>query len=118
MISFLQCNAEWICAIIISLFATLQWHISKKQKNLMLLERRLELKKNFNLFTTKIMETTSYPQKDLEKLSNEELYEMLKNLPLNKINVTCESDTISAMKTYINSGFVKSGEYKHFYLKI
>ena len=36
----------------------------------------------------------------------------------NKINVTCDSDNISAMKTYFNSGFRKIEDYKHFYLKI
>lgn len=56
----------------------------------------------------------------LVKNSISKLYNEIKNknLPVNKINVTCNGDNISAMKTYTNSGFVKSEEYKHFYLKI
>ncbi len=41
-----------------------------------------------------------------------------KKSSVNKINVTCDGDNISAIKTYLNSGFSKSEEYKHFYLKI
>ncbi len=40
------------------------------------------------------------------------------NISVKKINVTCDGDNISAIKTYLNSGFTKSEEYKHFYLKI
>ena len=39
---FLKENSEWLCAIALSVFAYMQYRIILKQKNLALLDRRLE----------------------------------------------------------------------------
>ena len=46
-IVLLKENSEWLCAIALSVFAYMQYRIILKQKNLALLDRRLELKNNF-----------------------------------------------------------------------
>ena len=63
---FLKENSEWLCAIALSVFAYMQYRIILKQKNLALLDRRLELKNNFENYVDERLKKYLEPELNID----------------------------------------------------
>ncbi len=65
-IVLLKENSEWLCAIALSVFAYMQYRIILKQKNLSLLDRRLELKNNFENYVDEKLKNYLEPELNID----------------------------------------------------
>lgn len=65
-IVLLKENSEWLCAIALSVFAYMQYRIILKQKNLALLDRRLELKNNFENYVDERLKKYLEPELNID----------------------------------------------------
>ena len=61
-IVLLKENSEWLCAIALAVFACMQYRIILKQKNLALLDRRLELKNKFESYVDERLKNYLEPE--------------------------------------------------------
>lgn len=64
--NFLQKNASWICAIALAYYAHMQYNIILKQKNLALLEKRLNLKNKLKEYVDEKLKTCLEPKLNVE----------------------------------------------------
>lgn len=65
-IVLLKENSEWLCTIALSVFAYMQYRIILKQKNLSLLDRRLELKNNFENYVDEKLKNYLEPELNID----------------------------------------------------
>lgn len=63
---FLKENSEWLCAIALAIFAYMQYRIILKQKNLALLDRRLELKNKFQDYVDERLKNYLEPELNID----------------------------------------------------
>lgn len=69
-IVLLKDNSQWICAIALAVFAYMQYRIILKQKNLTLLDRRLELKNKFENHVDNKLKNCLEPKLNIKALSD------------------------------------------------
>ena len=81
-IVLLKENSEWLCAIALSVFAYMQYRIILKQKNLALLDRRLELKNNFENYVDERLKKYLEPELNIDAfmLFNKDISERIMRL--------------------------------------
>ena len=97
---FLKENSEWLCAIALSVFAYMQYRIILKQKNLALLDRRLELKNNFENYVDDRLKNYLEPKLNIDafKENYENLTKMAEDV-LIKHGITREVVVFNQPKT-------------------
>ena len=67
-IVLLKDNSQWICAITLSAFAYMQYRIILKQKNLALIDRRLELINKFGTHVDERLKNYLEPELNIDAL--------------------------------------------------
>ena len=72
---FLKENSEWVCAITLAIFAYMQYNIILKQKNLVLLDKRLKLKNDFENYIDNKLKKCLEPELNVKVF--EENYEKM-----------------------------------------
>lgn len=65
-IVLLEDNSQWICAIALAVFAYMQYRIILKQKNLALLDKRLELKSKFENYVDEKLKNYLKPELNID----------------------------------------------------